>query len=355
MLAWRKRPPRGDPSSQPRDHFRTSGWDLIFIARLINELTAIQSDQLAAEERMAEVLARIPEAHQPSARNLLHYLAMRSRDIRSLQEALASMGLSSLGRAESHVMHNVLLLLKHLHHLVRHSWHIPLACQTAITRHEGQRCLEGRVARLLGQKPKSRSTRIMVTMPEEAARDYPLVRDLVSGGMDSLRINCAHDGPDVWEAIVANLRRAEKETGQQCSILMDLGGPKIRTGRLAPGPNVVKWHPGRDEFGRPTSPARIWMTPLDRPEPPPEEADATLPVDRSWLNATAVGDSIQFRDTRGARRSLEVVGATGSSRWALSSDTSYVESGTPLVRVDRSGRKGEPEPLGELPPLERGL
>ena len=67
---------------------------------------------------------------------------------------------------------------------------------------------------LLGRAPKGRGVRIMVTMPSEAATDYALVPDLVSNGMNCMRINCAHDGPEAWSGMIGNLRRAEKETGE---------------------------------------------------------------------------------------------------------------------------------------------
>ena len=47
------------------------------------------------------------EAHRRSARNLAHYLALRRHDIRKLQAQLAQIGLSSLGRTESHVLNAV--------------------------------------------------------------------------------------------------------------------------------------------------------------------------------------------------------------------------------------------------------
>src|SRR5262245_54049827 len=47
---------------------------------------------------------RIRPNHQPGARNLLHYIALRRHDIRPLQKRLAALGLSSLGRMESHVL-----------------------------------------------------------------------------------------------------------------------------------------------------------------------------------------------------------------------------------------------------------
>jgi pyruvate kinase len=39
-----------------------------------------------------------------SAYNLVHYLAIRRHDVRALQDELARLGLSSLGRMEAHVM-----------------------------------------------------------------------------------------------------------------------------------------------------------------------------------------------------------------------------------------------------------
>lgn len=52
-----------------------------------------------------------------SARNLLHYIALRRRDLRGVQQQLAEQGLSSLGRSESHVMHNVEAVLRVLRRL----------------------------------------------------------------------------------------------------------------------------------------------------------------------------------------------------------------------------------------------
>jgi pyruvate kinase len=355
MLTWKKRSPRSDPSSKPREQSGSSGWDLIYIARMIKELTAIHEEQKAAEVQMKSELDRIPEERRGSARNLLHYLALRARDIRGLQESLASMGLSSLGRAEGHIMYNVRLLLKHLHHLVRHSWEVPPGAGDVVTRHEGRRLLERRAARLLGEKPSLRTTRIMVTMPTEAATDYALVRDLVAGGMNAMRVNCAHDGPEAWLGMTAHLRRAEKEIGRRCSILMDLGGPKIRTGSVSPGPKVIKWKPVRDALGQPKTPARIWLTPAEEPQSPPEGAAAILPVRKAWIDRLEAGDRVHFRDLRGARRSLEISGVSGSSRWALSDDTCYVQPGTELARIDSTGRTGDSEPLGDLPCLEQSL
>jgi pyruvate kinase len=42
--------------------------------------------------------------YRPSAANLAHYIGLRRYDIREFQTQLATLGLSSLGRSESHVL-----------------------------------------------------------------------------------------------------------------------------------------------------------------------------------------------------------------------------------------------------------
>jgi pyruvate kinase len=69
-------------------------------------------------------------------------------------------------------------------------------------------------------------------LPTIAADNYQFVKDLLQRGTDCVRINCAHDTINVWEAAIAHVRRAERETGRSCKVLMDLGGPKPRLGEV---------------------------------------------------------------------------------------------------------------------------
>jgi pyruvate kinase len=87
---------------------------------------------------------------------------------------------------------------------------------------------------LLGPAPRGRPTRIMVTMPSEAATDADLVREMLAAGMDCMRINCAHDAPPQWRAMVENLRVAEEQSRRRARVVVDLPGPKLRTGPLPP-------------------------------------------------------------------------------------------------------------------------
>ena len=204
---------------------------------------------------------------------------------------------------------------------------------------EGILLLEKHAKALLGEPPAGRNVRIMVTMSSEAATDYELVRNLLVAGMDCMRINCAHDGPEAWSAMIANLRRAEKETAKHCMLAMDLAGPKLRTRPVQPGPAVLKYRPHRDELGHVVSPARIWLTPSSGPEIPPTPADAILPVPNAWLGRLKGKDRVRFTDARGASCAMTITHVVGHSRWAELVRTAYIIPGLAL-EIRRPARKG---------------
>jgi pyruvate kinase len=300
---------------------------------LIHQLGTICSELTDMERHEAARLSSMPVTHQPSARNLLHYLALRRHDIRPLQERLARMGLSSLGRAESHVLATLERVLDVLHQLAGGSPRPETQSSLAIGFDEGIERLNAQTVALLGSEPPDRSVRIMVTMSSEAADDYLLVRELLDRGMNCMRINCAHDDAPAWGRMAGHLRRAEQEVGRPCRILMDLPGPKMRTGPIEPGARVLKWRPHRDAYGRVIAPAKVWLMPANRPLPPPAEADASLPLEGGGLAELAIGNRIAFKDARGKSRSLTVVSQVGDCRWAEANQTAYVAPGIRLRRI----------------------
>lgn len=164
-----------------------------------------------------------------SALNLAQYLALRRHDLRDLQAALMPWGLSSLGRIEARVMPNldaVIATLEVICGTDTQTIHRPAIASFF----EGNLLLRQHTEELFGPTLPQRRVRIMVTLPTEAATNYELVREIVLRGATCVRINCAHDAPDVWQSMIAQVRQAEQETGNQCQIMMDLAGPKIRTG-----------------------------------------------------------------------------------------------------------------------------
>jgi pyruvate kinase len=323
-------------------------------ADLIAELERIRAGMLALEASYSQTLPTIPDAHRESARNLIHYLALRGYDLRPLQARLARQGLSSLGRSEAHVLATVDAVLSILDRLAGSPGRCP-AAQPALGFRAGVSVLARNTRQLLGVAPRARDVRIMVTMPSEAATNYALVHDVLAAGMDIMRINCAHDHQAAWGAMVAHLRRAEAEVGRACAVCMDLGGPKLRTGPLAPGPAVLKWRPRRDTLGRVTAPARIWLTAAERPRLAPAPAAATLPMPASWLGRLRSGARITFRDTRHARRSLRVVAAGEGGCWAESAQTAYVAPGLRLRLRAHEGRRAAGAPIGGLPATEQPI
>jgi pyruvate kinase len=188
----------------------------------------------------------------------------------------------------------------------------------------------------------------MVTMPSQAANDYSLVRDLVAGGMDCMRINCAHDHEEAWARMVENLQRAKVELDRPCSILMDVPGPKLRTGPTQRLPGVIKWSPRRDRLGDVTTAATIWLASIEHPEPPPEKTNAVLSVPSEWLGRLSDGDRIKFLDARGLSRSMTVSKVVGRSRLATSTQTAYVNSNTILHVIGRHRTKAGPESIARI-------
>ena len=289
-------------------------------------LTGLRSEMLGTETLALDGLADLPAQSQASARNLLHYLALRRHDLRGLQRKLESLGLSTLEGAESQALQNVDAVLGILRRIDAttpwrsNGWDL------------GRALLDAHTDTLFGPARPGRAVRIMVTMPSEAAHEYALVRNLVSAGMDCMRINCAHDDPDAWDRMLHHLRRASDDTGRSCRAVMDLAGPKLRTGAVEPGPRVVRWRPRRDVYGRVVAPARIWLTSREQPRPSPQPAAATLPVSGSWVAQLIDGDRITLIDARDSDRALIVTSAEDGGAWAEASQTAYVVPGTPLIR-----------------------
>ena len=306
---------------------------------LRQELLALRAAIVAETGRARHRIEAAHAGYRASARNLLHYLALRRRDLRPLQHRLAALGLSSLGRAEAHVLPTLDAVLAVLGRLAG----APAPASAgpdALDFATGKQLLAQHTDRLLGPARPDRNVRIMVTMPGSAADDGQLVHDLLAGGMDCARINCAHDDAATWTRIIENLRRAERALGRNCKVAMDLAGPKLRTGPLEPGPQVLRIRPTRDVFGRVVAPARIWLTLDAAPRPAPAPADACLALPALWLARLHAGDRISLADARDARRVLAVADVSADGCWAQADKTIYIVPDT-VLRHQRRGHKGK--------------
>src|SRR5260370_34326251 len=79
-----------------------------------------------------------------------------------------------------------------------------------------------------------RHTKIIATVGPASDSDK-MIDDLIAAGTDIVRLNFSH-GTQQWHgATCARVREAARRGGREVAILQDLGGPKIRTGRLEAG------------------------------------------------------------------------------------------------------------------------
>ncbi|KQB13371.1 pyruvate kinase [Rhodobacter capsulatus] len=176
-----------------------------------------------------EGLVRRPE-FLPSARNLADYLALRRGDLVPFQAPLASLGLSSLGRAEAHVRPSIDAVLASLAMIGGEGI---ASYPTVETFAAGPARLAARRDALFGARREAPRSRVMVTLPTEAAVNPDLVGGLIAAGADCVRINCAHDNPDVWAAMIGQVRHAAMKAGRRVPVQMDIEGPKLRVEALS--------------------------------------------------------------------------------------------------------------------------
>ena len=193
------------------------------LVQMLGQLDDLLERLGASEATWSDWLAAVDPGYRASARNIVHYWAIRQADLRGLQTQLAAFGLSSLGRSESHVEATLRVVRSAVGAILEDAWHPP--APAAVAADEGHELLQNRSVELLGPAPAGRETRIMVTLPSEAATNRDLIRGLLECGMNLARINCAHDDPTAWRAMAEHVRHASAVLGRSCLVAMDLSGP----------------------------------------------------------------------------------------------------------------------------------
>ena len=325
--------------------------DIINIEQVGSQLQAICDRARALESRFATELAAVHPEFRDSAANLVHYLALRQADIRGLQEQLAILGLSSLGRAERNVMASLRAVQSALSRMTA-APASPLAGRREALELRNPRADLHKQA-ILGPTPAGRDVSIMVTLPREAGRDYALVAEMVGAGMNLARINCAHDDESVWTGMIAHVRKASAESGMPCRIVMDLTGPKIRTGNLRPGPRVLHVKPRRDPLGCTIAARHIRFIPDG--EAWSGTKTAVIPVPRECVEAAQAGDEIRFKDTRGKGRRLAIVAKDEQGLVLETYKGCYIGTGMELTLHSRAGGIAGKYRVGVLPAVERTI
>ncbi|MBI4620193.1 MAG: pyruvate kinase [Desulfobacterales bacterium] len=79
--------------------------------------------------------------------------------------------------------------------------------------------------------PKFRNTKIVCTIGP-ATSSPERIRDLILAGMDVVRLNFSHGNHTTHRQVLRLTREISRELGKEVGILQDIGGPKIRLGKL---------------------------------------------------------------------------------------------------------------------------
>src|SRR4051812_21846869 len=125
----------------------------------------------------------------------------------------------------------------------------------------------------------ARRTKIIATIGP-ASESEPMIKELALAGMDVARIGLAHGSLDEAIARYQRIRSVERAIGRPIGVLVDLPGPKVRTGAMPPGGLIL------------ADGDRIELVPGDGPS-----AAGLVQVDHDGLLVDLrVGDAITFGD-----------------------------------------------------------
>jgi pyruvate kinase len=322
-----------------------------WIESLRQRVLTLRQNALDLESRAKGRIVLVHPNRRVAARNLIDYLAVRQTDIRDLQLDLYQTGLSSLGVIEGHVIASLNAVLRVLDRLVRlDSGATDTPSRPAIMQHHQQ--LEQFADETLGVPLSPGQIRIMVTMPSESAVDADIIESLLSQGMNVMRINCAHDCPETWDAMVKHLEAAKVKVGRECRVAFDLAGSKLRTGPLQPGPEVLRFKPGRDKFGFTVAPVPIPFGPAAAVND--DDELAIVPVDLELHYSARIGDEVRLKDTRGRDRVLPIIDFSERAFLCISDRSTYLATGMEL-ELRRFGKVVASGKIGKLPPSEAAI
>ncbi|PIA34648.1 hypothetical protein AQUCO_03700139v1 [Aquilegia coerulea] len=332
---------------------------------LLDKLKAVHLHVLALEQWNASRLKLCHRGYYASATNLIHYLALKCLDVGQLKEELSSNGLLNLDSVNNYVLASITAAVNMLEN---QSYSINSKANGTSTifnfdvlnkstwDHSNQRdnvdfsinTLKKRVfshsEALLGPLRDERTTHVMVTVGREATENDTLLSDLLRAGATLFRINCAYGDPSVWSEIIRRAKKSSQMLEKPCRILMDLAGPKLRTGSMEVGPSVLKISPKKNASGYVIFPAQVWLSqPGSGPPPAHLSMDANLVIDNEeLLHRLEVGNVLSFYDTRGKRRLLKITKKVpvfgGIGCVAECSRTAYVESGTTMCMKGKKRR-----------------
>lgn len=225
-----------------------------------------------------------------SHQNLLAFLNLQKLRTEQLEQELVREGLSSLTTIYPHVLYSLRKMVENLS-----SRQIPVDAASVLDQVEAAQFKTGRNIGLFGGNGENPG--IMVTLDKAMLENPESISALLDAGMKIARINCAHDDPTIWKALVKNVRVAQQNAGKtgganpegSCKIYMDLAGPKIRIGPFRSDQKLLKLIKGdRLRIYRDSS-----FLGFDKTEAEPASISITAP---KALRNVAIGDKIFLDD-----------------------------------------------------------
>lgn len=321
------------------------------VREMIEQIEGIIVSATDLEKEWDDKISLVNPFFRLSAVNLVHYMALREHDLSMLQENLRDFGLTPFDQIEPHVMRSLLLTKVILQRLVGDIQ--PFNSRKTISVKKSVKLLNKNTMALFGKKSGKRRTRIMVTLPLEAAIDQNVVAKFLKAGMDCARINCAAYDADLWKKMIINIGNVKSAINKDCRVMMDLAGPKIRTGTMIAGPKVIHIKPERDDVGNVIKPVLIWLAPPGLN--PPREANAVIPVDAEWLKNLCNCDIIAFTDLRQKKCTIEIADKEGEGRWAKCLDSAYIATGMEFSLKKENSHSNDIVTVGEFLPVEQSI
>lgn len=192
------------------------------VKAVLDQLKSVKKIILSNEKNLLFLYEDLHPDNMINAKNLIHYLTLRTIDIRELQDKLHALGLSSLSISESHIMGQINAILSVLGQKA--------GSEDEISTYEySKKSVAEKISGLFGPKESEVQRHIMVTIDSKWTENFDKYESLLKAGMNIARINCAHDDEKIWLRMIENIHLASESTGIPCKIYMDLAGPKIRT------------------------------------------------------------------------------------------------------------------------------
>ncbi|HPR17489.1 MAG TPA: pyruvate kinase [Candidatus Cloacimonadota bacterium] len=295
------------------------------------------------EDKYADKIKQVHPKYTDSARNLVHYYALRSCKISGLQKRLGDLGLSRLSESEPHILASLSTTRSILMSMLKQKVKYPKV-QPSFKR--SRRLLSRNTKDLLGYRTKGRRTRIMVTLPDNATEDTELIRSLVECGMNCARINSAHGTTEEWMKMIDNVHAASERLRKKCKIIFDLSGPKIRTGIIPENTRSLKVQYQKDDDGNSIKPIQVIF---GEPKKQDEEIPV-IPLQNFARNLIAADTILQYTDSRSKMRWIVVRKIWENGFLAEFDKPTLFETGCPIAKNEEILFK-----IGELSESKRPL